>query len=147
MKAIHVQERKNQMKTSMTIVIGLALTILAGCQSNGTQGGTVPNGQGFRITVPTFTTTIKQGELQTVTVSVNRDDYFKQDVRVDVKTPAGLTIDPTSVRVTAADKPDVQLRISANKDAAIGEYRVDVKATPETGEPSVGYFNVTVVVP
>jgi uncharacterized membrane protein len=121
--------------------------ILAGCQSNGTQGGTVPKGQGFTITVPTFTTTIKQGELQTVTVSVNRDDYFKQDVRMEIKTPAGLSIDPTSVQVRAGDKPDIQLRISANKDAAIGDYRVDVKGTPESGDQSVGYFNVTIVAP
>ena len=135
------------MKTSMTIVIGLALMILAGCQSNGTQGGTVPKGQGFTITVPTFTTTIKQGELQTVTVSVNRDDYFKQDVRMEIKTPAGLSIDPTSVQVRAGDKPDIQLRISANKDAAIGDYRVDVKGTTESGDQSVGYFNVTIVAP
>ena len=135
------------MKIPMTIVMGLALTILAGCQSNGTQGGTVPNGQGFKITVPTFSTTIKQRELQTVTISVNRDDYFKQDVTVAIKAPAGLSVDPTSVRVRAGEKPDVQLRISANKDAALGDYHVDVTGTPETGEPSVAYFNVTVVAP
>ena len=103
--------------------------------------------EGFRITVPTFTTEVKQAEVQTVTVSLQRDSLFKQDVKLQIKAARGISIEPTSVTVKASDKPDVQLEIAAPKDAAIGEYPVVVKGTPETGEPTSVGFTVDVVAP
>lgn len=104
-------------------------------------------GQGFKVAVPSMQTNVKQGELQTVTVSVNRDDYFKQDVNLEIKAPKGITVEPSSVAVRANDKPDVQLRIAASKDAPLGEYRVYVKGSPATGEPTSADFNVKVIAP
>ena len=49
--------------------------------------------------------------------------------------------------VKAGAKPDVQLRITAAKDAALGEYRVYVKGTPETGEATQVGLAVKVVAP
>ncbi len=135
------------MKTAITIVMTLVLATVAGCESNCTRGGNVPKDEGFNIVVPTFTTEIKQGETQTVTVSLHRDDYFKQNVKLLINTTRGISIDPTDVLVKANDKPDVQLMITVPKDAAIGEYRVSVKGTPETGEPISTVFIVKVVAP
>ena len=53
----------------------------------------------------------------------------------------------TRVVVEASDKPEVQLRIAATKDSAIGEYHVYVKGTPEKGEPTSVDFKVKVVAP
>jgi len=135
------------MKTAIVIVMALALTVVVGCQSSGSRGGGPATDEGFRIAVPNTQTNIKQGELQTATVSVNRGDYFKQDVKLAFKTTKGISVEPTSVLVKAADKPDVQLRIEASKDAALGEYRVYVKATPGTGEPTSADFSVKVIAP
>jgi uncharacterized membrane protein len=135
------------MKTAITIVMTLVLATVSGCQSSSSSGGSVLKGEGFKIAVPTFATEVKQGEVQSVTVSLERGDYFKQDVKLQIEASKGIGVDPTKVMVKASDKPDVQIRITVPKEAALGEYFVSVKGTPETGEPTSTSFNVKVVSP
>jgi uncharacterized membrane protein len=118
-------------------------------QSDSPKGGGVSKGEGFKIAVPTFDTKIKQGEIQIVTVSLERGESFKQDVTLEIKLSKGegITFDPAKVVVKASDKPNVQLTITAPKDAALGEYKVSVTGTPTTGEPTSVEFNVKVVAP
>jgi uncharacterized membrane protein len=118
-------------------------------QSDSPKGGSALKGEGFKIAVPTFDTKVKQGETQSVTISLERGDSFKQDVTLEIKLSKGegLTFDPAKVLVKASDKPDVQLTITVPKDAALGEYIVSVKGTPTTGEPTSVEFNVKVVAP
>jgi len=134
------------MKTVIAIVMALVLTV-AGCQSGDSRGGSGSKDDGFKIGVPIFETNVKQGELRTVAVSIHRGDYFKQDVKLEIKTTPGIDVEPTSIVVKASDKPDVQLRITAGKEAALSEYRVYVKGTPAIGEPTSADFNVKVVAP
>jgi uncharacterized membrane protein len=136
------------MKNAITIMLMLALATVYGCQSSSPRGGSVLKGEGFTIAVPTFSTEIKQGEVQSVTVSLERGDYFKQAVKLQIKASNGISVDPTKVIIKASDKPDVQLRIAAAQNTALGVYRVSVKGTPtKTGEPTSTEFNVTVVAP
>jgi uncharacterized membrane protein len=132
---------------AITIVLTLVLAAMYGCQSSSPRGGSVLKEEGFKIAVPTFAMEIKQGEVQSVTISLERGAYFKQDVMLLINTTKGIRLDPTSVLVKANDKPDVQLRIEAAKDAALGEYRVSVRGTPGTGEPTSTEFNLKVVSP
>ena len=135
------------MKTAaIAIVMTLAVATLFGCHTS-PRGGNVAKHEGFRMAAPTSITEVKQGELQTVTVSLQRDSLFKQDVKLQVNAPRGISIDPTSVKVKASDKPDVQFQIAAPKDAALGEYPVVVKGTPETGEATAVGFTVKVIAP
>ena len=127
------------------MLLMLCLTTSLGCQSP--RGGGMSGGEGFKITVPPLGTEVKQGDRQTVTVSLDRGDHFKRDVRLDVRASDGISVDPTSVLVKASDTPEVQLRISAAKEAAIGEYRIYVKGSPETGEATSTDFKVKVVAP
>jgi len=135
------------MKTVITIVMTLVLATVSGCQSSSPRGGSAFKDEGFKIGVPTFTTEIKQGQAQSVTISLERGKYFKQDVKLQIEGSKGISVEPTKVMVKASDKPDVQIRISADNAAAISEYVVSVKGTPETGEPSTTQFNVKVVSP
>ena len=135
------------MKTAITFVTTLALAVVSGCQSAGPRGGGVSRDEGFKIAVPTFETAVKQGELQTVAVSIQRGEYFKRDVTLQIKASKGIGVDPTSITVKASDKPDVQVRVTASKEAALGDYRVYVKGTPDTGEPTSAEFKVKVVAP
>jgi uncharacterized membrane protein len=135
------------MKNAITIVLMLALAAVYGCQSSSPRGGGMTKDVGFNIAVPTFSTAVKQGEVQSVTVSLERGDYFKQDVKLQIKTSTGISVEPTSVIIKASDKPDVQLRIAAAQNAAIGEYRVSVRGIPKTGESTSTEFNVKVVAP
>ncbi len=136
------------MKKLITIMSMLALAAMVGCQSSSSsKGGSVTTDEGFKIAVPTFATTIKQGETQSIPVTLERDKYFKQDVKVLISTTKGISIDPTSVMVKSNDKPEVQVRITAAQDAALGEYSIRVLGTPKTGEPTSTVFNVKVVAP
>lgn len=134
------------MKSSLMIAVALVLMVAVGCsQSN--RGGGLSKDEGFKIAVPTLDTQLKQGEIQTVTVSLHRGEYFKRDVKLQIKASTGISVEPTSVQVKASDTPDVQIRVAAAKDAALGEYRVYVEGTPATGEPTSINFNVKVVAP
>ena len=134
------------MKITIATVMTLALAILSGCQTS-PRGGSVVKHMGFKIAVPVFSTEVKQGDLKTIAVSLQRDSLFKQDVELQVKAPNGISVDPSSLTVKASDKPEVLLQIAAPKDAAIGEYPVVVKGTPETGEPTSVGFTVKVIAP
>ena len=90
---------------------------------------------------------VKQGEVQTVAVSLQRGESFKRDVKLEIKASKGISVDPTNTLVKASAKPELQLRVTAAKDASIGEYHVYVKATPDTGEPTSVEFTVKVVAP
>ena len=135
------------MKTAIAFVATLALAVVSGCQSAGPRGGGVSRDEGFKIAVPTFETAVKQGELQTVAVSLQRGEYFKRDVRLQIKASKGIGVDPTNIMVKASDKPDLQLTVTASKDAAFGDYRVDVTGTPDTGQPTSAEFKVKVIAP
>jgi hypothetical protein len=134
------------------IAITIMLTLVLAAVSNGAdspKGGSVVKGEGFNISVPTFATEVKQGETQNVTIKLQRGDSFKQDVKLQIKLSKGegISIDPAKVTVKASDKPDVQIKITAPKNTALGEYKVSVTGTPTTGEPTSVEFNVKVIAP
>lgn len=133
------------MKKSSVIVMALALVTVLGCAGTrkSGQGGILPQDKEFSITVPT-SIAIKQGADLSVTILLNRGAYFKQAVLLDIAVE-GIFVTPSNVLVRASDKPDVQLHIAVPRDAAIGEYRVSVKGTPETGEPTSTSFTLKVV--
>ncbi len=132
------------MKVTIMIVMTLALTAVFGCLSP--RGGGM-SGEGFRIAAPTFATEIQQGDRKTVTISLHRDESFKRDVALQIRATKGISVEPTTTTVRGSDTPEVQLQIAAPADADIGEYRVYVKGTPETGQPTSVEFKVMVVSP
>ncbi|MEK7731237.1 MAG: hypothetical protein AAB363_05200, partial [Planctomycetota bacterium] len=64
-----------------------------------------------------------------------------------IKASKGIGVAPTNIMVNASDKPDVQLTVTASKDAALGDYRVYVTGTPAIGQPTSAEFKVKVVAP
>ena len=120
----------------------VALVAFVGCQKS------EPGGRGgsdtFKVVVPAMSTDVKQGEIQTVRVSVERGADFKQAVKLEVKAPTGLQVDPGSTTVQPGDKGDVQLKITAAKDAPLGEQKLLIKGTPDKGESAETEFKVTV---
>jgi len=135
------------MKTAMviTFVATLAMVAAVGCMSP--KGGGMSGDEGFKIQVPMFSTDIKQGDRQTINVTLRRGDFFKQDVKLEMKASPGISVMPTSFLVKASDTKDVPLQIVVPKDAPIGEYRVFVTGTPQTGQPTSIEIKVKVVAP
>jgi uncharacterized membrane protein len=123
----------------------LSLAALQGCASP--PGGGVASGEEFKIVTPMFGATIKQGDAQTVTVTVHRGEYFKRDVTLEIKASQGISVDPTQILVKVSEAPDVSLRITVPSDAAIGKYKIFVKGTPARGQATSTEFTVKVVLP
>jgi uncharacterized membrane protein len=133
------------MKIAFRIVMTLMVAAVLGCQSP--RGGGMSGGEGFRIGTPTFDTTVKQGETQSVTISLDRGEHFKRDVRLEIRPSKGISVEPTKILVKGSDSPEVQLQVTAATDANLGEYRVHIKGTPETGESTSTEIKVKVVAP
>jgi uncharacterized membrane protein len=147
LKYIFTLRKEKEMKNAIAVAMTLVLATVCGCQSNSPRGGSVVKGEGFKIAVPTLDTKLKQGETQSVTVSLERGDYFKQDVKLQIEASKGISVNPTSVIIKASDTPDVQIKITVPNDAAFGEYSVSVKGIPKTGESTSTAFTVKVVSP
>ena len=137
---------------AITIVLSLALIVVPSCKNTpkaGPTGGSVSEGEGFKIGVPIFDVSVKQGESETATIELKRGKNFKQDVTLEFKLSMdkGITLEPDKILVKASDQPEVQLTITADEEAAFGKYIVSVTGTPTTGEAALMEFNMKVVVP
>ena len=127
----------------LALIVGLiGMVTLVGCKRSETGG--MAGDQTFKVGVPATSTDVKQGEVQTARVSVDRSSEFKQKVRLEAKAPKGLDVDPGSIVVQPGDKGDVQLTIKADKDAPLGDYVIVVTGTPDVGDAVKTEFKVTV---
>lgn len=122
------------MRTVIALVLMVGLAGLCGCRASSPMGGAMEKEEGFRIVARRFTLDMDQGDVKTIKVSLKRGDYFKQDVHLKISVPENLTIEPNDILVRASDQPDIELKITAATDAALGKYRIGLRATPETGE-------------
>ena len=129
-----------------TLIVALvAMVAFVGCKKS-EEGGRIGNDT-FRLSVPILPTFVKQGEVQTARVSVDRGEGFNQQVKLEVKVPAGLQVDPSSTVVQLGDKGEVQLKITAAKDAPLGNQKIMIKGTPDKGESTETEFQITVTAP
>jgi uncharacterized membrane protein len=129
---------------NVLLVAGLVVVVaFAGCNKSESGGGA--GNSTFKVVAPAMSTDVKQGEIQTANVSIERGDGFKQAVKLEFKaTSAGITVDPASTTVQPGDKGGVQLKISAANDAPIGESKIMIKGSPDKGEAAEVEFKVTV---
>lgn len=132
------------MKKALVVAL-IAMAALVGCKKSEEGGRTGTDT--FRLSVPVMSTTVKQGEVQTVRVTVDRGESFKQPVKLELKAPTGLQVDPSSTTVQPGDKGDVQLKITAAKDAPLGDQKIMIKGTPDKGESTETEFTITVSAP
>lgn len=121
----------------------IAAATLAGCSKSSEEGGRAGNDT-FRIVVPAMAAGVKQGEIQTVRVVLERGKGFTQTVKLEMKAPVGVVVEPKEVTVLPGDKGDVQLTTTIAKDAPIGEHKILVKGTPDKGEPTETEFKISV---
>jgi hypothetical protein len=128
----------------------MALAVSFGCNTNksapGGPGAQAAREDMFTLNVPSTTTTIKQGQAKDITIAVHRGKDFKQDVKLsEITEGKGLTVTPNPAELKASDKStDLRFHVEAATDAAIGEHKVTVKATPQTGSPTESTFTVKV---
>jgi len=114
------------------------------------EGGPSPGTKdSFSMTGPSSTvgTTIKQGNKETVTITLNRGSDFKKSVKLEAKAPDKIkaTLDKTTVGKD--EDKDVKLTIDVDKDAALGKHTITVTGTPESGTATKVDVEVTVSKP
>lgn len=131
------------LKTIVALCVAVGLLTSVGCRTTSEKGGVVTLNEEFSISVPT-SHTVKQGAMSPVTITLKRGPYFKRDVELSIKSMPGITVTPRYATVKASDKPEVEVQLEAARDAAIGEYRVTVTGTPESGKPTDTVFVVKV---
>jgi uncharacterized membrane protein len=125
----------------------IAVAVGALINSTSPRGGDLSKDEGFKISVPTFSTHVIQGDRKTVAVELKREKYFKQDVMLRFEVGQGISVEPRKIEVKASDSPKVEVQVKAPRDAALGKYLVHVEGTPENGSPTSIDFTVKVVGP
>ena len=136
------------------LVIGLATAV--GCNKTDVGGrDTAKTGRGsaiglgggsdnFKLSLPTGTTTIKQGEKKEVTISIDRGKEFKEDVKVKLTSPSPkLKVSSPEGTIKASEK-EMKVLVEAADDAPLGEHKITVTGTPEHGAEVHGDFTVKV---
>jgi uncharacterized membrane protein len=104
-----------------------------------------PKHETFKIDAPAMATTVKQGDQKEVSVTVDRSKDFKEDVTLTFAADKGVHVSPASHTVKASDSDTkVKVMVEADKTAPIGEAKVHVTATPQTGEATSVDFKVNV---
>ena len=116
------------------VVAAISLVQL-GCNTS-PEGGSPGTSDNFRIMGPSSTvpTTIKQGDKQTVKISLDRGKDFKKAITLKAEPSKGIHATFDKANVSASDPAEVNLTIEADKDAPLGDGNIKVTATPESGQ-------------
>ena len=102
----------------------------------------------LKLNGPSAATTIKQGESQTIKVNLEPYEKFTGDVKVAVEAPKGLKTELTPGNmIRSADKGATNLRVTADKDAPLGEHTIQVTGTATGTTVSPVDVRVKVVAP
>ena len=142
------------MKSAFAALLVLGLVAFTGC-NKGTEGGPGATdasnksrfGQTedtFSLTVPTFSTKLKQGEAKVVDIGIKRGKNFDEDVALNFdNVPQGVTIDPASPTTKHGDN-ETKITVKAADDAAVGDFTVKVTGHPTKGSDAANDLKLTV---
>jgi hypothetical protein len=98
----------------------------------------------FTLSVPTLSTSLKQGETKVVAVGVHRGKNFDENVAVKFEAlPEGVTIDPAAPTIKKGDK-ETKVNVKAAGDAALGEFSVKVIGHPDKGPDAANTLKLAV---
>jgi hypothetical protein len=147
------------MKKLLTGFAIAGLLAVTGCNTSPTGGGTGGRGAGgagggspsagtFKMTAPSMSTDVKQGETKDVEVSMDKKSDFKEAIhfRTEVA-PAGkgVTAEPEKKTLASGDADKkLMVKVHAEDKAAPGDYTVSLIGQPEKGNPTEVNFKVTV---
>src|SRR5262249_2084125 len=131
-----LSSREFTMQRLAVLVFSLALVGLIGCNTDtgGKKGDDTKRSETFKLKGPEMSTTIKQGDKQTVKLTVSRGKDFKHDVALSAEPPKGLSVelDPKELKAGSPEET-VTATITADKEASVGDHDVAVSAKPKEG--------------
>jgi hypothetical protein len=143
------------MRSTLTVVAVVALLAFVGCDK-GTPGGPGASNPAshkgainqaedtFTLSVPTLSTTLKQGESKVVSLGVKRGKNFDEDVALKFEDlPKGVTVEPAAPAIKHGDS-EAKVTIKAADDAALGDFTVKVVGHPTKGKEATHDLKITV---
>lgn len=105
---------------------------------------TVAKKDSFTLSMPFFTTGLKQGESKAVSVAISRDKTFDQDVTLHFDgLPKGVTVEPASA-VIKNGETEAKLVLKATDDAALGDFNVRATGHPTKGADATHEFKFAI---
>lgn len=105
---------------------------------------TVAKKDTFTLSVPFWTTGLKQGEAKGVSISISRDKKFDQDVALKINgLPKGVTVEPAGAVIKNGDS-ETKFVLKAADDAALGNFSVQITGHPSKGADASHEFKFTV---
>jgi uncharacterized membrane protein len=105
---------------------------------------TVGKKETFTVSVPTYSTSVKQGETKAVAISIKREKNFDEDVTLKfADLPKGVTLDPASPVIKHGDT-EAKLMLKSENDASLGDFAIKVTGHPTKGADASSDFNITV---
>jgi hypothetical protein len=162
------------MRTWYLGLLAIPLAALMGCSGTGTPGGlgasgrhggtggnapghTGANGEhkpiigkpenSFTLSMPgglTGTTHIKQGEMKTVKIGVDRAKGFTGEVALKIEDlPKGVTMEPAAPVIKGSDK-DITITLKAAPNADVGKVKIMVSGQAKEGPPAENSFELSV---
>ena len=128
-------------------IAAVAAIAVVGCNKS-PEGGTPGTDSTFKISAPTIPEGIKQGNKETVKLSLDRSQNFKKDVKLSVKGPDQLNAKLNKDVIKASEPTDFNITFDVAKDAPLGNHEVTVTGTPDGGgSPTSVNFTVKVNAP
>ena len=132
-------------KIFTVLAVSAALAVTSGIACNkSSEGGAPGTTNTFTVSPPTLPVSVKQGDKQTVTLTLNRGTGFQQTVNVTAQEPKGIKVTFDKSTVKAADSKEVAMSVSADKDTPLGDAVIKVTAKPEAGAETTFDVKVTV---
>ena len=132
-------------KNSFILAVSAILALAGGVACNkSSEGGMSGTNNRFKISAPTLPVMLKQGDKQTVTLTLDRGSGFQQTVKLDAQPPKGLKVEFDKSTIKASDAKEVSMSITADKDTALGDHVIKVTAKPDTGAETTLDVNVKI---
>lgn len=105
---------------------------------------TVDKKDSFTLSVPFWTTSLKQGETRVVSITIAREKKFDQDVTLKFDDlPKGITVEPASA-VIKNGETEAKFVLKAVDEAGLGDFRAIVTGHPTKGADASHEFKFSV---
>jgi hypothetical protein len=98
----------------------------------------------FSLSLPLFSTKLKQGESKEVVIGIKRGKNFDEDVVLAFENlPKGVTIEPATPTIKHGDK-NAKVTVKAKEDAATDDFTVKVQGKPSKGKESTADLKISI---
>lgn len=100
---------------------------------------------GFTLSLPLLSTSIKQGESKEVKLGITRQKSFDHDVALMIgDLPKGVTMEPKDPIIKSGNAEET-VTLTAAPDAALGDFTVKVIGHPTAGADTEGELKLSIV--